>query len=318
MHKIFHKYLICSLVLIMLYSCKKSPGPLDTVTIGFSKSVNNGLVIVADEKKYFEEQGLDVEIIFYKTSFNAFEDMLTGNLDMVCVAETPIVYKSFERSDFKIISTVCSSYNDPKIIVNKDSGIKYAVELENTVIGTTRKGQSAHYFLSLFLLKNRIDESTITLIEDNPNNLITKLANGDVDAISIFEPFATKAIKNLNDKALVLSEFGLYYKTNNLITTDNFITTHKDNIYAFMKGLKKAEQLYIHSPKKFTTIINTYFKQDCSDIIGFNNYTLSLDNKLLTSLDAEAHWISNKKLVTVSNKTPDYTTYIMPEFINNK
>jgi len=50
--------------------------------------------------------------------------MIKGDgLDISTVAQTPIMFNSFETDNFAIIATMVTSYSDMKFIVNSESAI---------------------------------------------------------------------------------------------------------------------------------------------------------------------------------------------------
>jgi len=103
-------FLLVAVVMVvttgMTASCtgtKKPTGPLEKVTIGISAtSLLASLVHIAEERGYFLEEGIDVEVKGYPTGKDALAATLSGELDMGTVGDTPIVSNSFERDDFDV------------------------------------------------------------------------------------------------------------------------------------------------------------------------------------------------------------------------
>ena len=93
---------------ISVGGCQKQPekytGPVEKITFGVETSILPSAVWVAENKGYFQEEGLDVEIKEFGSGRTALATMLNeGNLDMVTVAQTPVMFNSFERNDYRCI-----------------------------------------------------------------------------------------------------------------------------------------------------------------------------------------------------------------------
>ena len=70
------------------------------------------------KKGYFENEGLDLTIKEYGSGKAATESILNGEVDISTVADMPVVFNSFSREDFCIISTFASSYDSIKYLRN--------------------------------------------------------------------------------------------------------------------------------------------------------------------------------------------------------
>src|SRR5262249_26251764 len=67
-------------------------------------------VWVAEQQGYFQQEGLDVDIRVLSAANVALTTMLEdGNLDMVSVAQAPVVFHSFVRNDYAIIAAMADS-----------------------------------------------------------------------------------------------------------------------------------------------------------------------------------------------------------------
>src|SRR5512139_2533806 len=68
----------------------KHTGSTEKITFGVDFSVISAPVWVAENRGYFQQEGLDVGIVDYSSGRTALGDLLEkGNLDMVTVAQTP-------------------------------------------------------------------------------------------------------------------------------------------------------------------------------------------------------------------------------------
>jgi len=297
----------------------KKPGlESEILTIGTSNSLNSVLLTIADEKGFFKKEGISVVLKWYKSAGNALDDMLAGNIHMAGVSETPIMYKSFYRDDFKIFATICTNSNDPKIIMISDKGRPQVSDLTGKIIGTTKKGQSAHFFLYLFLLKHGIGEDNVTLIHDSPAQIVDRLVKGDIHAASLFEPYAAYAKNLIKEKAFVFEESGLYSKTYNLVAKTNYLNTHNETNKRILKALIAAEKFHLDFPEQFLEIIyrrHKIKKNNIKNYLSNSSMEVSLPGSLLFTLRDEAKWAIQSKL-TDKIKIPDFSNIIFTDSLN--
>jgi ABC-type nitrate/sulfonate/bicarbonate transport system substrate-binding protein len=289
-----------------------------SVTLGTSLSLNTALLTIAKEKGFFEKEGLDVRIRLYKSGGPAFDDMLAGNIEMAGLAETPIVHRSFESGGFKIIATALTTSNDPKIVTIKGSGINKPADLTGKSIGVTKKYQSAHFFLHMFLLKHNIQKSDVSITHNSPSAIVDQLNAGTIDAAALFEPYVSYAADKLGDKALIFSEPGIYTKTFNLVSNTDFLKNNPELLQKFLSALIQAEKyIYQHLPETIELVSNglALDKIIVEKYFEYSSLEISLPQALLVSMRDQAQWIASE------NKTsrlaiPDFKDFIYFDALN--
>lgn len=289
----------------------KFSGIKEAVRIGIARESLAALAIIAEDQKFFSQEGIDVTIKLYDSGKLAFTGVCDGEVDLATVADTPIVFSSFEREDFSIIATIGFSDNEPRIIARKDKGIQKPGDLRGRRIAT-QKGSSVHFFLHLFLIKNGLSEKDVVLSFKKPDELVTALVNGEIDAFSMREPFISKTKKLIQDKAIVFAEPGLYLKTFNLVALKDFIKYKPQVVNRVLRALIQAEEFTKKYPDQAIKIVSKALEISGSEIAGLwsdINIGVSLDQSLLLSLEDEARWAISNRL-TDKTKVPNYLNFI--------
>jgi len=291
---------------------EKPAGPLEKVTIGISAtSLLASLVHIAEEKGYFLEEGIDVEIKGYLTGKAALAATFSGEVDMATVADTPIASNSFERNDFAVFLTIVDSAQHSKALARRDRGISDPQDLIGKKVATTI-GTTAHFFMSVFFTLNGIDVSDVEIIDMKPGELSEAIVNGDVDAICVWEPNALNAAKSLGDNAIILPSDVGYQATFNLATMNDYIENNPELIRNVIKALVKAEEFANNNREESIDIIASRLETNREDIDklwdGYR-FKISLSQSLILTLEDVARWSMQNNL-TDETEIPNYLDYI--------
>lgn len=140
-------------------------GPPQKATLGVETSVISAAVWVAENKRYFQAEGLDLNIKLFETGKSSLSALLKPEgIDICTVAPTPIMFSSFARQDFCVFATFVYSYDDVKVIARKDRGINTAADLKGKKVGTPA-GTTGQFFLDSFLVQNRVPTSDVEAID---------------------------------------------------------------------------------------------------------------------------------------------------------
>jgi len=199
------------------------------------------LVYVAEEKGYFLEQGIDMEIKDYPTGKLALEATLKGEVDIGTVVDVPIAFTGFERNDFAVLVTILDSAQHVKALTRKDRNISTPHDLIGKKLATTIE-TSAHFFMITFFALNLLDFSDVEVVDLKPGEMVQVIVIGDVDAIFAWEPNILNSRKILADNAIILTSMVGYMATFNLVSKKDFIENNPELIKRIIKSLVKAEE----------------------------------------------------------------------------
>ncbi len=187
------------------------------ITIAVSKTPLSTPFYIAEDLGLFDKYCGEVDIMDVLGGKRSFSKMLSNEVDFATASDSVIVYQSFQRDDFVNIATFVESVNDIKIIVRSDVQISSGEDLKGKSIGFI-EGSASDYFLEEFLGLHNLQKTDINAIPLSPEQTDQALINGEVEAISTWEPFAFKAIQGLSDRAQALDTKHIYSLTFNLLT----------------------------------------------------------------------------------------------------
>lgn len=302
-------------VVFTLQSSKQATTSLQTINLGVESSLLSAAVWIAEKKGYYLEQGLEVKITTFSTGRDSLLAMLDKkNIDISTVAPTPIMFASFERSDFSILATFAYSYDNVKIIAHKDSGISNANNLKGKTIATPF-GTTGQFFLASYLELAELSASDVNLVDIKPTDLATALIDKQVDAIVIWEPHAYHAKQLLQDDAIQVPASDMYRETFNFMVMNDFAQSHSASLEGFLKANLKATSFINNNKKEAQQIISQRLKLDIAVVTNLwdqFHFNIMLDQSLLTTLEDEARW-ALKNALTQQTTMPDYLNYLAPQ-----
>lgn len=304
---------------LWLTACDNKP-PLQHISLGAPQSLLPSLIWLTDELGFFEEQGIRLELNAYPSGKRSLIAMLEGKEDLAATAETPFAIASFSRDDLRLYATMGQSDNEVSVLARRDHGINTPSDLRNKTIAV-QKGSAIHYFLTSFLLYNQLDHAGIQVRFMKAEDLHVALAAGEVDAISMREPYLSLAKDLIGEENLVTFNVpGLYTKSYILVGTEVFETTLPGAMKKILIALNKGAEYADRYPQKAIELISSKLGLPRQRIISLwpeVRLSLTLNQGLLSALQEEAQWVINAGLAQQGTSArrgiPDFLKLINPE-----
>ena len=289
-------------------------GKSETLTVGVSKSFLSIPLYIAQKQGYFADEGLDITMKEYSSGKRATESLFAGEVEISTVADMPVVFNSFKRSDFCIIATFAYSFHMVKIIVRRDKGINIGTDLKGKKVGVNR-GTSSHFFLGVFLIHNGLSISDVEMIQIPTADMPAALKNNEVDAISVWQPYAQETKLLLQDKAVELPDSEIYRTTFSFAAKKSFAKDRLETIKRFLRALEKAAAFIDDSREESQEIVAHIFGLDEKRVHAIWDdfvFGISLDQSLLIGWEDIARCYMKNNL-TDRSKIPNYLDFIYLE-----
>ena len=304
-------------IVVTSSSCRQERPPeaagqaLPPMTLGVGLEPMAALAIIAEAEGFFARQGIDVSARKYPSGKLAMDAMLSGELQMATVAETPVMFDSFKRRDFRVLAVIGTCDNEIKIVARKDRGLRQRSDLKGRRIAA-QEASSMHFFLHMFLIKHGLTKKDVSIVYAPPDTLAQMLIDGQVDACSMREPFISQAAAVLGDNALIFEEPGLYVKYYAVVVAQRFLEEHPRSVSAVLRALADAEAFAKDQPQQATAVVARTIQMarpaldplwPCVDL------RLRLNQSLLVALEDQAHWAMDEGLVKAA-AMPNYLQFM--------
>jgi ABC-type nitrate/sulfonate/bicarbonate transport system substrate-binding protein len=307
--------------LVLLTACDSpkskvsSDGPVETLTLGTSAIVLSSLIWVAKAKGYFVEQHLDIDFRLYESGHLAIRDLLAGKLDLATATEFSAVRNGLERADFRIIS-ILTQTQDQQLVARKDRGITKLSDLRNKRVGLVQN-TSSEYYLHLLLILEKMKSEDIQVVDLLPLEQVTALTKGDIDAVMVWEPFATMAKQELGSNAVSWEGQSGQDEYWLLLTTAGVIEKKSRTLRRFLAALTKAEDFIKNNEIEAIGLMEKQLeRRNLAAVWRNNRFGLGLHRPLILKMEAELEWVKSGP-GTGQSDIPDLNDFVYSGALNS-
>ena len=212
--------------------------PTPTLRIGSSLNDSNAEALYASEMGFFKQAGLNVEITPFNNGDAAAAAMAAGAIDISIQPPMQLGQAIARGLPFTVIAAgALNTYAQPSamILVAKSSPITTPKDLIGKTIAINSLKSSSENLLDGWLAKNGADPTKIHIIELPSAQMAPALVRGTVDAVEIFEPAFTVAMKRGDVRVLANPTNGMRnpYMQTVWYSTKAFAAAYPDAIKKF-------------------------------------------------------------------------------------
>jgi NitT/TauT family transport system substrate-binding protein len=285
---------------------------MEPITIGYPPFESATLHYIAEDQHFFRRNGLNVTSRKYDTGVASLGGILNGEVDIaVGISEFPLVGRALQKEKIRIIGNI-NKGEFIYLVGRKDRGIEKVSDLKRKRVGTTFR-TVAHFHLGRFLNLHGMNMQDITLVDvKTPEEWVNAIVNGDIDAIATAQPYINSIKERLGANAVVWSAQSGQPLYGLIISTDEWITKHPELVSRFLKPLAQAEEYAIRNPAEVKAIVQKRLNLDAAymeTVWSQNQFSLSLDQALILTMEDEARWMIKNNLTTEKN-VPNFLEYI--------
>jgi NitT/TauT family transport system substrate-binding protein len=318
-----------TLLLLQTIGCnpgKTTPAERTKVSIGIQVSPAMTLLMVAKDKGFFEQQGLDVELKQFTAGKFALQAFFAGGVDYAVSGDVPVCLAALSGNQSRVVTQVVErTINEVRIVARKDDSLKNPSDARSFFKAKKRKiatsfGGGPEFFTYNFLQHNSVAPEDVELLSQRPEDMPASLATKSVDAISIFDPFAFIAEKQLGSQVVTFRNSDLYSELYVLVAHPKQLDKDADQIRALLRALQQAQTYLVAHPQEGKEIMQRYTKLDpeiVNGIWGSFDFRVSLTSQLIDDWNAEAKWAKSTSKVPPETTVPDFSTYIDTRFLHD-
>lgn len=220
--------------------------------VAYNQWIGFAGVLLAQEKGYFKEAGLDVQLKQFPGPADGVPSLIAGQIDAVLTtADTPILLsKSGTDNPLQNVMVIDTSNGADGLIAQK--GIASMADLKGKTIGAT-KGQVNEFLLLKALQSAGMSEKDVAITNMDPEAAGAAVLAGKIPAAVTWEPWLSKA--GASGGKVIFSSA----QTPNLIldvatVSQKTATTRSADVRAFVAACLKGNELAIKNPQEAAKI----------------------------------------------------------------
>lgn len=257
---------ICSFT-FLLTGCGSSPTQKaqekKPIKIALPTFTGYGPLIIAKEKGFFKNKGLDVELQIID-GLGERKQALTANKIQAMATALDVSVTMEENVPIKLVWAFDSSNGADGILVRKDKGINTIADLKGKEIAL-QEATTSHFFFLNALEKAGLTDKDVKIVNMTAGEAGAAFVAGKVDAAVTWEPWLSKGVK-ADGKVLMSTKETPALIADVVAFRADFAKEQADQVQAFVAALKEATDFMQTNKAEANKILATAFKMSPEDI----------------------------------------------------
>lgn len=219
-----------------------------TIAVGGKAAFYYLPLTIAEQRGYFKEEGLNVEIVDFAGGSAALRAVVGGSADVVSGAYEHTINLQANKQYFRAFVLQGRA---PAISLGVSSKAKYQspADLKGMKIGVSAPGSSTNMMVTYFLTKNGMKASDVSFIGVGTGNAaLAAVRSGQIDALSNVDPVMTM-LEQKGDVRIIADTrtlkgteqvFGGPMPAGCLYAPEDFVTKNPNTVQALTNAMVKA------------------------------------------------------------------------------
>ena len=286
-----------SVLLLLAVGCGSESQPkeakLSKITIGLMPDTDSIPFIIAAERGYFAEEGVEVELVPFKSAMERDAALQSGNLDG---AISDLLAVIFARSGGFALHATSYTDGNYNLVAGGNTGISTPPDLHGKEIAISRN-TIIEYVTDEILAVNGLSEREVSkvVIPQIPVRL-EMLQSGNLAAAVLPEPMASVAVASGSRYVTGSGELGI--NPGVIVFADSAINEKADSIRAMYRAYNKSVEYLNHAPRaEYIDLVmeKSGFPAPARDALELKPYRPA---GLPAEKDVEeaVHWVKHKEL----------------------
>ncbi len=268
-------------------------GTLQTLNLGLVPTADAAPIFVGIQQGFFKDQGLNLKTSRADSGGVILTGVVQGSYDVGFIATPPAIVAA--SKGLPLVDIAGNAAVDTKspgnfgVVVKKDSPITTYADLIGKTVSTNSLGNLLDLCLRSVLTKANVEPSGVKIIELPFNQVAPSLAQGQIDAGSLVDPFLAGALSTGNFRSIGdMCAQGLPDKStlSSFVASKQTVSGKSDLIQRFTRGLQRAQAYLNDNPDAFAQIIPTFTQipPDAAAKLGKSVYDSQIDRASYTQL----------------------------------
>lgn len=303
--------IIClCLIGLPLYGCTDSSAQSDYTMKYVGLKVYDP-VYVAQEKGFFKDAGINVEIVdTVAGGATAVQMVSSGDVQGALLSTMAIINARSNGLPVIGVADIQSAFQDSPLeefFVRKDSGISSTVDLKGKKIAINLVKSSFHYTWLMELENAGLSDDDVSFVNLPFDQQKAALERGDVDAIGLMQPY-TKSARESDDLQLLFDAVDVFGERQfcEIFLNSVWAADNPDKAEKFVTGIVQAAAWIEQNQSEAKEIISKYTGIDAKYIDDYKfqpNASVNEDDaaywlQYMKRVEGAADWLKPEDIVT--------------------
>jgi sulfonate transport system substrate-binding protein len=268
------------------------------IRIAIPLQPSSALMLVAMHHGFFEAEGLAPDYLFYSSGKRAIEEgFLAGHADIASASDLPVAQCVLRRESLQILCTLQTVRSLNYVVGRRGTGFTQLADLAALRTGT-QPFSAVHYFLHRVLFTQEIAPAQAQILFYPIEELPDALARGEVDAISVREPYLSQALALLQEEAVYFEAPWIYPQFELLVVHDAFAAAQPEALDRIIRALVRAECWAAQHPEDTVAVLAQHLQIPADMAAAIHRNTINallLPHALLLSMEDQMRWVAQQE-----------------------
>lgn len=224
----------------------------DTITVGMASGVNQVTALVASEKGFFKEEGLDVVVKPVERGNLAVEALVAGSMQFAEVADATFLAAVDKGIPLVALGAASRGFTGKIVAAPALAGVKSLADLKGKRIGI-QVGTGVHNVFLRLISKEGMKESDFRISNVRVTDMPTAMASsGTFDAVLGWDPMMQRIVqagygKEVISAAQIQKMAGITYPLL-LVAKRDYIKDNPQAVQHFVNAYSRAHQWIRQNP----------------------------------------------------------------------
>ncbi|MCD8159355.1 MAG: ABC transporter substrate-binding protein [Clostridiales bacterium] len=280
------------------------------VALGEFDPLISGQQIIAKEKGFFEEEGLDVDLQLLTDPSVSTTMIASGEAQFYSVSNYQAINLVDKGTEVCLLAPVVNAGNTQVVVAGPNLEITSAKDLEGKKMGYT-DGAGVIVAVINMCEDLGVDYDSIQLVNLQASDMLASLESGQIDFFAAWEPWGIKAEEEADGtvlftgtKSYLPENTGDVDWLNFMVAIDaskNFVEENPETAQAYVSAMIKATDYINENMEECAEIIAEQINLDkdtCVKIMEKNEYKVAYDETFKTAGEELAQYMLDSGLNT--------------------
>jgi NitT/TauT family transport system substrate-binding protein len=247
-----------------------------TVIVAALPLVDTAGLHIAVQQKFFQAEGLRVQIKPVAQSIQALPALKTGQVDVIAGGNYVTFLQAQAQGTLNLRILAAGAAAAPRfmgVLTMPNSPIKQAKDLEGKTVAVNILNNIQSLSLNAILKTEGVDPAKVKYRAIPFPQMGAALQKGQVDAVHAAEPFGTDMKRKLGARMVVDGGSGAAVSdlpVSGYLSTQRFTDKYPKTAAAFQRAIQKAQQLATSDRKQVDQVLPAYAHLDAATASALN------------------------------------------------